>query len=217
MGKDFICILGIDGSGKSTLAERLKKKYIQNNIEYRYIWGGCHHYISFPFVAIGKRIFLKKTNQFENYNNYHEKIKETSKNSLILTLYENMIIFDYFLQILFKIQLPLLFGQGVITDRYVYGTVIDMAANFGYTEEKRNNMINKTLKYFPKPEYTFFIDVPEDIAYSRKDDIPSIEYLKLRRSQYLSLINGHNIILLDGLKDSEELEKIVFETIAFRC
>lgn len=213
MKDNFICILGIDGSGKSTLAIRLVNRLNQEKVRYRYIWGGCKHYITFPFIFVGKKILMKNTNQFDNYSGYHEQIQKKVSSSIVSRVYHYLILLDYYFQILFKIRIPLFFGRSIITDRYIYGTIIDMAVNLAYDEKKLKNSIANFLSYCPKPNFIFFIDVPEEIAFDRKNDIPSLDYLKFRRKRYLSIIDEFNFVKLDGLKKPDELEKTAMDMI----
>lgn len=209
----LICILGVDGSGKSTFANRLVSRYNTDTQKIKYIWGGCNHYLTWPFVAIGKRVFLHKTNQYGDYEGYQHQIHTASRNRFISKLYQILIFIDYLVQVNIKIRIPLLCGTGVITDRYVYGTIIDLAVHLGYSERNVNETIRRLLSYSPKPDYIFLIDVPEDVAFSRKDDIPSLDYLRCRRQRYLALASNFNITILDGLKEPHELEKFAVTAI----
>ena len=55
----------------------------------------------------------------------------------------------------------------------------------------------------------------EEIAFQRKDDTPSVEYLKERRKFYLDVGKEFGINVLDGAKGLQELlleiEKRVFQ------
>ena len=203
----LICILGVDGSGKSTLANGLVSRYGTDTQRFRYVWGGCNHYLSWPFVVLGKRIFLHKIDQYEDYEKYQHQISKTARNQVISKLYRSLIYLDYLIQINIRLRIPLLFGEGVVTDRYVYGTIVDLAVHLGYSEEKFKEIIRMILPYCPKPDHIFLVDIPENVALNRKDDIPSLDYLKYRRHCYLVLARDFDITILDGLKEPDELEK----------
>jgi dTMP kinase len=59
--------------------------------------------------------------------------------------------------------------------------------------------------WFPVPDMVFWVDVPVDLAYGRKNDIPSIEYLVERKMLYEKLVKRFNFVRLDG---SLPIEKI---------
>ena len=74
-------------------------------------------------------------------------------------------------------------------------------------------LINNFDSFFPRPDITFLIDLPEEIAFSRKDDILTIEHLKERRSLYKGLAKLMNMRVLDGTKPIERLTVEVMENI----
>ena len=209
MKKGFICIIGIDGSGKSTLANRLISELNQNGGRFNYVWCGCEHYLTWPFVFIGQKLFLGGLDRFDDYDDYQEKIQETAKSGVISRIYHTLLLLDYFLQILFRIRLPLLLGKGIISDRYAHDVLINLAVNLGYNETQLKNSLKKFLLICPIPDLVFLIDIPEEVAFQRKDDIPSIEYLRVRRGYYLSIAEDYKMIVLDGTKDVDELEEII--------
>ena len=76
-------------------------------------------------------------------------------------------------------------------------------------------LLKKCFRIAPKPDIAFLIDLPEEIAYQRKNDTPSIGYLKERREIYLNIGNEYEMMILDGTKSLEEL-KIEIEKVVFR-
>ena len=77
--------------------------------------------------------------------------------------------------------------------------------DFNYSEDKIERISRCVVKLFPKPDILFFVDVPEEIAFSRKDDVPSIEYLSDRRHIFAKIASIFNMKKLDGSKKIEEL------------
>ena len=73
-------------------------------------------------------------------------------------------------------------------------------------------MLNKLQRWLPEPNLVFLADVPEEIAYQRKDDVPSIEYLKERRQRYLRIQKEYDMVRLDGCKSIAELEGTVMDS-----
>lgn len=209
----FICIIGIDGSGKTTLAKRIMSRLAERGVHVRYMWGGYECIFLRPLIVLGKKIFLRGTDPFIDYSNYYNSIRKATKNSIISRIYNALTLAEYYFQIFFKIRIPLLFGKNIISDRYVYDIFINIAANLGYYSIKLKRSLKKFLSFCPNPDIVFFIDVPEEIAFKRKNDIPSLEYLVLRRRLYLDIIRDHNIVALDGTKSIDELENIVINYI----
>lgn len=213
----LICFTGMDGTGKTTLSKNLVKSLKEREIECKYVYARLTPIISKPFMWIGRLIFLHGKNMFENYSDYsNTKRTAIERNSFLSRSYQQILLFDYFFQVLFKVKIPLIFNKNIVCDRYVYDTVItDLSVDMNYSKDKVINMLDNLLRFFPEPDTTFLIDVPEEIAYQRKNDTPSIEYLRERRGIYLNVGNKYKMVILDGSKKLEELqceiEKEVFQ------
>ena len=211
----FICFTGIDGSGKTTLAKSLVDAMEQKGVEAKYVYNRYTPVILRPLMLVGRWLFLRGKDIFENYEDYADAKKSASKkHPFWATLYQRILLFDYFFQILFKIKLPLLFGKTIVCDRYIYDTAItDLSVDMNYSKDKAVNLLNNLLHFFPEPDITFLIDVSEDIAYQRKDDIPSIEYLKERRKMYLDVGKAYKMVIFDGSKSLEDLKNSIQEEV----
>ena len=59
----------------------------------------------------------------------------------------------------------------------------------------------------------FLIDIPEEVAFHRKSDIPSIDYLNVRRDYYLSIAKEYGMVILDGTKDKDELTEFIIKIV----
>ncbi len=202
----FICFSGIDGSGKTTLAKRLENTMQNVCIDFKYKYSNYEPFIIKLFKIIGKLLFLKERDSAKNYQQYcNGKRKSFKKHSFLTWLYRSIHFIDYFLQILFKISIPLTIGRNIISDRYFYDVIINYSFNYNYTFEKIDETIKSYLRFFPKPDLLFFIEVPEDVAFKRKDDTPTLEYLKDRKAIYRELSKKYSIPMLDGTTNLDNL------------
>ena len=211
----LICFTGIDGSGKTTLSKILVEALNKNGVKCRYVYGRLEPFLLKPFISIGRRIFLKGKDMFENYTEYsNTKREEMKRNSFLSWAYWNILLFDYLLQLLFKIRLPYMLGKNIVCDRYVYDTVItDLSVDMSYSKSEIRNMIKRFFYIAPKPDLSFLIDLSEEIAFQRKDDTPSIEYLKERRKIYLEVGKEEGMMILDGSKNLNEIQQRVAEVV----
>jgi len=211
----LICFTGIDGSGKSTLAKGLVSSLNKRGIRCKYVYARFEPFILKPFILIGKLIFLRGKNIFKDYKNYSgTKKKATEKHHLLSWIYQQISLLDYYLQALFKVRLPLLMGRNIICDRYLEDVAVNLAVELNYSNVKLKSVLNKIQRRLPEPDLVFLADVPEEIAYQRKKDVPSIEYLKERRQLYLWIQKEYDMVTLDGCKSITELEITVMDFAA---
>jgi len=181
----FILITGIDGSGKTTLAKNLVT-YLEKYLgEYNYVHANEVPVLMRLVKMSIKFIFLRKHDAFKDYSDYTRKKQNISREYLLLgKLYRILMAIDYIPQVFFKIYWPLLLGRKLIVDRYVYDVVINLGLNLNYSSYDYIKEINIFFKIFPKPDICFLLDIDEHVAFSRKDDVPSVEYLKERKKIY---------------------------------
>lgn len=213
----FICFTGIDGSGKTTVARKCVENLYLIGYNAKYVYCRYVPILTRPVLIVSKSLFYHKENFFQDYSHYSNRKKETAKKYPYLAiLYQKLLIFDYKIQIFFKVIVPLTYGKIIICDRYYYDTIVtDLAIDFGYTQ----NEIIKAFGSFakcPEPDLKIFIDVPEIIAYSRKNDIPSIQYLIDRRESYVMIANLKNMITIDGTQSIDKIHNIATELVLAR-
>ena len=206
----FICFLGIDGSGKTTLAKSLVKDLKRNKIESKYLWWlEAENSIIRRFLRF---LIPKKEKSKDKYS-----IK-TSKNltefPLLGSIYQYIVFIDYLRQGFLKIWIPLIFGKNIICDRYIYDVIISFSIEFNYSQKKFETMLSKFVHLFPEPNLTFLIDIPEEVAFKRKDDIHKFNYLTLQRLTYLDLAKKYEMIIFDGSKELTELKSKIWNEVS---
>ena len=211
----FICFTGIDGSGKSTLARKVVAELEQRGVKSKYVYCRFLPVLLRPIDSLGRAAFLRGKDAFRDYAEYSNSKRALFGKSPLRLIYECLLLTDYFFQIMYRLGLPLILGKNIVCDRYVYDTIItDLAVQMSYSPEKVRRVLRRYLFFVPKPDVVFLVDVPEEVAYQRKDDVPSIDYLKERRKIYLDVAQSYAMTVLDGSRDLAELvcevEKGVF-------
>jgi thymidylate kinase len=97
----------------------------------------------------------------------------------------------------------------VVCDRYVYDLLVDLGTNFGYNSEQIGKLCkSRLLCLFPKPDLVFLLDLPPEVAYERKEDVP-LSYLRDRRALYQSMGKLQGVELVDATANIEELGNIL--------
>jgi thymidylate kinase len=202
----FILITGIDGSGKTTLSKVLTHDLNGRNGGYLY-----RHANEVPvlmrFVKISiKRLFLRRQNAFTDYGDYVKRKEQISlRHKTLCRLYRLLLLFDYMPQVFFKITLPLWFGRRLVVDRYIYDVVINLGLNIHYSPPQYLEDVELFYRLFPRPDFSVFLDTDEDVAYARKTDIPSIDFLRERRGIYSFLAGKEGMRRVKGDGSPEEL------------
>lgn len=203
-----IYLLGIDGSGKTTLAKALVEKINERNIQAQYFYG--QHFAIFlaPLRWFTKKTFMKTTSFEKDYKNYSKtKTKMSSKYRLFAYIYSFVWLFDYFFGTIFrKLFLIKRISKIIVFDRYFIDIVVNISQTLNLSESHMFSLLKISNHLFPMPNHIFYIDIPEEIAFLRKTDVPSIEYLIERSARYEKIIQIIPNQVVDG---SQAIDKII--------
>jgi len=210
----LITFSGTDGSGKTALVTPLVAALNSAGLKALRVWGSYELVAMKPIVALGSSVFLRGKSASRDYNDYHATITTTIRRPLAGQVYRSLTLAEYYLQIQFGVRRRLLAGRTVVADRYTFDSLLNMAVNLGYDYDAYRTMHNRFAAHCPRPDLSFFIDVPEEIAFKRKDDIPSIDYLRKRRTLYQRFAREHDFIVLDGRKGIEPLRADMFQALS---
>ena len=209
-----ICFTGMDGAGKTTLAKFLVEEMKKLGLKCNYVYGRYKPFLARPALAFGKFLFLRGRD-IKEYEAYSSAKRGAVRRHLLWTsMYQKILLFDYSLQLLTKIIIPKMLGRTVICDRYVYDTVMNDIPRADDDFEHLERLAETCFRVAPEPDLIFLIDLPEKIAYQRKNDTPSVSYLEERREIYLDIGKKYGMIILDGNKDLAVLKKQVQKDVA---
>jgi len=204
----LINVVGIDGSGKTILCKGMLHEFQQYFFNTQYVHTYHKSILLKPINSIVKALFMRGTDQFANYSRYREqKTSAIQRHRWLSRIYAFIWILDYTLQTLYKVGIPLLFKQRLIIDRYVYDAMINISVANNFTRKTTHRLVDFLFRLFPEPDIVFLIDLPEVIAFERKNDIQSIEYLQERRHRYLLMADQYGFQILDGTSSPQELLK----------
>jgi thymidylate kinase len=196
--------MGIDGSGKTTVALSLRESLNNAGISCKYLWCGWRGFESWlfkPFAAQTKYAMTRRGNE-EGIASAHAEIP----------FFDFLTWFDYFIRVCPALIAGLLKNTIVIADRYVYDVILELHSE----GSKSHRFVVWLLKLFPEPTIVFYIKVPPELAFSRKDDIPSLEFLYERDEEKQALLKELSVgqvVTLDGTRSIQELTQDALKII----
>lgn len=216
----LIAVSGVDGSGKTTVISMLMRilsdKYGIDKGKVIYVWCKYEYKLIKPLTVLGRIIFLRNSDPLKNYNDYCKKRKSIFRNPLVARMYRVLMDIDYAFQILINIKIPLLLNKIVICDRYIIDTALELYFDYDLEIEDIVDIINKYYKRMaPKPDIQLILDIDEEEAMRRKNDVPHIDYIRERRYLYNSLAGKLNINVLynDTLEKAEQIAHYLADKI----
>ena len=205
MKRRMISVSGLDGAGKTSIIQEVMKISSASNVPIKYFWCSYQLILLKPIVRPLQMFFLRKENQFKDYNKYKKTIDKLSGNTILAKTYASLTQLEYLLQVYMKICFSQIFSKNlIICDRYYYDVFVSLALTLSYNDDELIRKINNFSKLCPKPDVAYYVDIKEDVAYNRKNDIPSIQYLKQRRRLYLLLAQKYDMKILNGECDPND-------------
>lgn len=205
----FITFIGIDGSGKTTQAKELVDFLRARGIPTAYVTNQFESWTLTPLAKIGKLFFLRRKDMRTDYAEFSTSVKKLFGNRFASSIYRNYHLALQLLHSLIKIRIPLRRGKSVVSERYIYDFIAGLTFEHGYNKEKLAPVLNRLWRLMPRPDLLFFIDVQEDVAYRRKDDIPCLDYLKERRKAYAFIAEQEVAVILDGAAEVTLLQTMI--------
>ena len=202
----IINIAGIDGAGKTTLAKNLTfylQKY-SSKVQYKY----CQYFakLLLPMKLVARHTVMRRTDEFEDYVYYNETKKKASKRfKLLADFYATVWLADYILQTMPKVKIPILLNKKLVVDRYIYDIAVNLSLTTNNDIDYAFNMVSLFYKFVPKPDIVIYVDIPEQVAFDRKNDIQDIEYLRERRKRYQILVDKFDFKVIDGQKNYDQM------------
>lgn len=212
--KKLIYLMGTDGAGKTTLSHGLLRKLSEDGKKVKYLYARYHPILVYPFKVISRLVLYKENTQYKNYKRYSQlKTNYSREHKVLARAYAIICVLDYFLFTYLKVMYKYIFADYIIIDRYVGDLVVTLSIASGLKENEMLFLLKAFHYFFPLPTLSFFIDVNEDVAFQRKDDIPSVKYLRERKLKYFILRNFYQFKIVDGHKSQKELSENVYTMV----
>ena len=193
----LICMTGADGAGKTTQIELLEEHLQGKGFRVHRMWCRWKPFLPRPFLALAKRtVFRKKAvrdynvepGEGERFHAWQDQKRSVFRWGLVRWAYLTFAVTDYALQTWCKLVIGRLHGNIILADRYLGDLLIDQAINFGYPEERFAKMVKGLwMRVLPRADMVLYLDVPEEVAFQRRADIPSVDYLRIRRAFYQAM------------------------------
>ncbi|MDP9314153.1 MAG: hypothetical protein M3R24_25280 [Chloroflexota bacterium] len=222
----IICLNGIDGSGKSSQAQRLIAQLNAAGYPAVHVWTGGRRSLRRPLISLGKRL-LKTAHSAKpksgkadpaatqsGYGAYISTTQRILKRRSLYRVWQHLSLLEHAAEIWVMVLPHLLRGRIVVCDRYLHDSIIRVAVLAGNDASQLPQQL-RLLRWYrvPAPTLGFLIDVPSEVAFSRKDDIPDIEYLRRRVPFYRAAAAQLKMLVVDGTKTPDEIASHIWETV----
>lgn len=195
----ILYVLGTDGAGKTTQTRRLTEELRAAGWRATYLY--CQHRPFFLWLLKlpARLLFMRKTDQFQNYDAYKaRKDAVAGKRPWLTRLYAALWYFDVWMQTWPRMLWACWTSDVVLLDRYYLDWVVNLGVLKNNSLEAMQTDARRLERVLPRADLHVFLDVSEDVAFARKDDIQSVRYLRERKERYLRLAPGYQFHLVNA-------------------
>ena len=186
-----LCLFGLDGSGKTTVAKRLVECLRKEEIDAVY-----------AHPKLGMRTWTSES--IDNAMPIGEirtrnESKRTRTNGSRMLAYA--LLAENWLTVQMRVRSQLVKGKVVVVERYWPDSLVDLVVDFSFPFESAKKMA--ALLQVKAPSKYFMLDVPIQVALSRKSGPYSSDYLARRDEIYRRLANAIGAARIDTQENLE--------------
>jgi len=199
MSKIKICLIGIDGSGKTAHLLAIMREFHENGIDCKYVAlrGTYFRLLSLPFLYLCRLLGCegKLTTEGREHRTRHPHPNLVNRSTALKLLWAVLFLVDIYILAMLRGYFSLL-ADIVLCDRFVADSLVDLMATLRDDSIYRGR-IGRFFLRVTWPDVVLLLDVDEEKAFEREKDIPSLEYLRSRRSLYRKIASDYGIPRID--------------------
>jgi thymidylate kinase/glycosyltransferase involved in cell wall biosynthesis len=207
--RHFVVLLGIDGTGKSTQARLLAAEAERRGVDAVTVWTRWRPLFLRPFMRAARRATASSGERADDEARHASFKRRLFRHETVRRVWELAASLDHGIQVIPRVVAARRHADLVIADRYFHDALVDMGANYGCDPPPPRALF----RLFPHPDEVVVLDAPPEVAFARKADVPSIEYLRARRSLYLDLATKNGWTVVDAAASTDDVHAQLSELV----
>jgi thymidylate kinase len=207
-GPQIIVLSGLDGSGKSSHMYWIAAALAARNQPYRYVRLRWAALTSIPLLGLARVLGYSRW-EINPRSGTRVPRQRYDEFPLMRIFWPTLFRIDFTLAARRKVLSPLARGEWVLCDRYAPDAIVDVAAMLHDPALVRGAFAARLLRLMPNAARALILEIDPLLAYERKRDVLSLDYLRARQSLYRELAERSEIPVVDGNRSFAEVQESV--------
>ena len=204
-----VCLIGGDGTGKTAHAKKIVTDLQKAGAKCSYVWFGQPYLLAYLFMFLCNRLGYTKNHLLPNRTVCQEH--QYYLNGALAFVWPWLQLFDLTFLMLARVYLPAWRGITVVCDRFVYDTMVELMADTR-DDKLHQRTVGKAIAALKPPfARVFRLSVNVETAFSRRDDVPDLRFLKVRSDNYQLITKAFNIQTIDAEQPFDTVQQNIMK------
>ncbi|HZS90887.1 MAG TPA: hypothetical protein VFE42_25780 [Chloroflexota bacterium] len=229
-GPPLIAFTGIDGCGKSTQVKMMAERLSAEGWDTVRVWTGGSKTLSRPLVRIGqvllraprrgrdRRFYARdaaRQSLSEEFSDYLGSSHRLFRHGVMRRAWTDLALFEHALEIAMAVTPHLRRGRAIVCDRYIYRTVVNLVVLLDLPAARLTRLLrHPALRLIPRPAVYVLLDVPAEVGYARKQDLPSLEYVARRVPIYRQIAAMTGMPVIDATQSPQAIHEQMWDIVS---
>jgi thymidylate kinase len=208
----FIYITGCDGTGKTTQSRLLIEQLQRQGIKVRHVW------LRFPFLFSAPLLAFARWRGY-SWSEVHGQVRhgywDFRRSWLMRTVFPWILWLDAAIAAIWKIHIPLWFGDTIVCERFVLDMLVDLAV--AYEEPLFFSRLPGKwyMNLLPGRTHVVILDLDAETIRLRRLDLMSDHQLDRRLQTFMQLCQVGQLPVLSSRTDIQVLNQSIRKLLGY--
>lgn len=206
-----LCLVGGDGTGKTAHAKKIIVDLQNAGTKCSYVWFGQPYLLSYPFMFLCNKLGYTENHVLPGKIVCQEH--QYYRNKALAFVWPWIQLLDLAVLVFTRVYLPVWRGITVVCDRFIYDTLVELMADTNDNKLYKKTVGKLILSLKPKFALVIRLNVNAQTAFDRKNDVPDVRFLRVRRNNYQIISSQLKLETVDAEQPFDAVHQKIMQNI----